>query len=287
MAEPAPIPLQTNPKHVVAAYLVLVFALSSVFWYIIAVKPQWVISTGVLRYSLFFLMWCPAVAAIATRFVFQRNFKGFGFRIGELRWWFLAMVIPMTVGLVMFGTAWVSGIAPFLPGKAAAMVAMPVLQGALIAIGYNIISATGEELGWRGLLVPELGRFTGFTQIAAISAFTWFCWHVPVMLVGGYSGPGGLAYSMAMFFLAMIGGSTLFAWIRLRSGSIWPVVLLHGFDNYFTQQFYPALTATTVAGGAMLGEFGWYVVLISIVLGLVFWYLRYMLPKMPRPEGGL
>ena len=47
------------------------------------------------------------------------------------------------------------------------------------------------------------------------------------------------------------------------------------------------MTATTKAGNAMLGEFGWYVVLISIIIGLLFWYLRYMLPAMPKPEGGL
>jgi membrane protease YdiL (CAAX protease family) len=87
--------------------------------------------------------------------------------------------------------------------------------------------------------------------------------------------------------LEVIGGSTLFAWIRLRSGSIFTAALLHGFWNYFIQKFYPVITATTGAGNAMLGEFGWCVVLISIVIGLLFWHLRYMLPKMPKPGGGL
>ena len=105
------------------------------------------------------------------------------------------------------------------------------------------------------------------------------------MIAGVYG--DGSAYSFVMFFLSMIGGSTLFAWIRLRSGSIWPAALLHGFWNYFIQEFYPPMTATTKAGNAMLGEFGWYVVLISIGIGLLFWYLRYMLPAMPKPEGGL
>ena len=271
----------------VAAYLLLVLALSSIFWYIIAVKPQFAIESGILNQSMFLLMWCPAIAAIVTRLAFQKNLLGFGLKIGELRWWLLAMIIPIVYGLVMYGTAWVTGIAPFLPDKAVAMFTFPMLEVILIAICYNTISAMGEEIGWRGLLVPELGRFTTFTRIAIVSSFIWFCWHVPVMLAGGYSGPGGLAYSMVMFFLSMIGGSTLFAWIRLRSGSIWPAVLLHGFDNYFVQTFYPAITATTEAGGAMLGEFGWCVVFISIVIGLLFWYLRYMLPKMPKPDGGL
>ena len=287
MGEQANTPLTTDPKHVIAAYLLLTFALSSIFWYIIAIKPQWAIDTGLIRYTMLLLMWCPGVAAILIRLALQRNLKGFGFKIGELRWWLIAFVIPIVVGLVMFGTAWITGIAPLLTDNAATLFTLPALQGILIAIGYNLFSATGEELGWRGLLVPELGRFTTFTWIAIVSAFIWFFWHVPVMLIGGYGGSGGLWYSMIVFFLSMIGGSTLFAWIRLRSGSIWPPVILHGVDNYFVQKFFPAITATTEAGDAMLGEFGWYVVLISIVIGLIFWYLRYMLPKMPKPEGGL
>jgi uncharacterized protein len=287
MAEPAHPPTKTDPKRVVCAYLLLTFALSSIFWYLIIVKPPFAVETGLLRHTIFLLMWCPAVAAVATRLIFQRNLDGFGFKIGELRWWLLAALIPIAYGLVMFGAGWITGIAPFLPDKAAAMLALPALEAILVAICSNIISATGEELGWRGLLVPELGRFADFTQLAIISSVIWFCWHVPVMIVGGYQGPGGLMYSMVMFFLAMIGGSTLFAWIRLRSGSIWPAAILHGFENYFIQNFFPVLTAVTVAGGAMLGEFGWLSVLMSVVIGLICWHLRYMLPALPKPEGGL
>jgi membrane protease YdiL (CAAX protease family) len=104
-------------------------------------------------------------------------------------------------------------------------------------------------------------------------------------MIAGVYGDGSM-YSMVTFFLSMIGGSTLFAWIRLRSGSVWTAALLHGFWNYFIQTSYPAITATTDAGNSMLGEFGWCVVIISIVIGLLFWHLRYMLPAMPKPEGG-
>jgi membrane protease YdiL (CAAX protease family) len=253
----------------------------------IAAKPQFAIDTGILRHSIFLLMWCPAVAAIIIRYAFQGNLQEFGFRIGELRWWLLAIVIPIVVGLVMFGIAWITRIAPFLPDKAASMLAVLVLGSILIGVGFSIVSATGEEIGWRGLLVPELGRFTTFTWIALISSFIWFCWHVPVMLVGGYGGSGRLVYSPVVFSLSMIGGSTLFAWIRLRSGSVWPAALLHGFDNYCMQEFYPVITATATAGGEMLGEFGWHLVIISIVIGGIFWYLRYMLPATPNPDGGL
>jgi membrane protease YdiL (CAAX protease family) len=283
MAELPMRPRLANPKKVIVVYLLLVFALSSVFWYIIAAKPQFAADTGLLRYSGALLMWSPALAAVVTRLALQRNLDGFGLKAGELRWWLLAIVIPIAVGFVMFCTAWVSGTAPFLPDQAAAPFSAPLAF--LTAFCFSVLLATGEEIGWRGLLVPELGRITTFTWVAAVSAFIWFCWHLPLMLAGVYG--DGSGYSMVMFFLSLIGGSTLFAWIRLRSGCVWTAALLHGSWNYFIQTFYPAMTATTEAGNAMLGEFGWFAVLISIVIGLLFWHLRYLLPAMPKPEGGL
>jgi len=67
-----------DPKRIIAVYLVLVFALSSIFWYCIAVRPSWAIDSGLLKYATIPLMWCPAFAAIATRLAFQRNLEGFG-----------------------------------------------------------------------------------------------------------------------------------------------------------------------------------------------------------------
>ena len=77
-------PHTTNPKRMIVVYLVLVFALSSIFWFIISARPQWAIATGIIRYSVLLLMWCPAFAAIATRLVLQSNLEGFGWKIGGM-----------------------------------------------------------------------------------------------------------------------------------------------------------------------------------------------------------
>ncbi len=156
MAEPAPPPGLTNPKQVVAAYLILVFALSSIFWYLIAAKPQFALDSGLLRYSGMLLMWSPAVAAIVTRFAFQKNFAGFGFKIGELRWWLLAVVIPVAVGLVMFGTAWVTGVAPFLPDKAVAMLRTPAGPSCRALPQYRACHGRGDRV--EGAAGPRDGQ---------------------------------------------------------------------------------------------------------------------------------
>ena len=182
MGKLEPMTRLTDPKRVVVVFPLLGGIFSSFFWHLIAVKPRFVIDIGIIRYSLFLLVRCPGVTAIVTSLAFQKNVPGCGFRIGELRWWLVAMIIPIITGGIMYGTAWISGIAPFIPDKAWAVLTVPMIPVILTAICMNIISATGEEIGWRGLLVPELGRYTTFTWVAHISAFIWFCWHVPVML---------------------------------------------------------------------------------------------------------
>ncbi len=56
MTELADHHMKTDPKRVIIAYLILVIAFSSIFWYLIAAKPQWAIDNGILHHSLFLLM---------------------------------------------------------------------------------------------------------------------------------------------------------------------------------------------------------------------------------------
>jgi hypothetical protein len=62
-------------KKRISTYLVLVFALSSIFWVII-------IRAGTLeagaRLDTLALMWMPAVAAIIITLIYQRNIRGLG-----------------------------------------------------------------------------------------------------------------------------------------------------------------------------------------------------------------
>ena len=73
---------------------------------------------------------------------------------------------------------------------------------------------------------------------------------------------------------SIMGAGIILAWLRLASGSIWAAPLFHGFWNYFIRQFSPALTTATEAGSMMLGEFGCFVAVLSVILSLVFWHFR-------------
>ncbi|MDR3069853.1 MAG: CPBP family intramembrane metalloprotease [Propionibacteriaceae bacterium] len=102
-----------------------------------------------------------------------------------------------------------------------------VLIGALF---INIIPALGEEIGWRGWLLPKLLRFGRWPAILS-SGVIWGLWHAPVILLGyNYPGtPGWLALIAMVGFSTIMGG--IFGWLRLRGGSVWPAALAHSSLN--------------------------------------------------------
>src|SRR5262249_31930882 len=59
---------------------------------------------------------------------------------------------------------------------------------AVLGMIGSLSSALGEEIGWRGFLVPELSRTTSFTTTALISGGVWSVWHYPILIYGGYNG---------------------------------------------------------------------------------------------------
>ena len=273
-----------DPRKTVATFVALAFLFSSVFWYLTVKTPPVAGNAALLWRYTTALMWCPATAAVITRLLYQRNLKGFGIRPGKPIWLAAGVLIPVAAGLFMFGTGWLTGIAPFDPDSAAAILSVSFLPAFLVAIAFECFAAAGEEFGWRGLLVPELARFIGFTRLALLSGAIWTAWHIPLILFGTYHGTGSVLYSLAVFVPSVMGAGLVIAWLRIISGSIWVAVLFHGFWNFFIQQIYPAMTEMTDAGEMMLGEFGWFAAVFYVGLALVFWHLRDRLPKLPA-EG--
>ncbi|WP_048150078.1 CPBP family intramembrane glutamic endopeptidase [Methanolacinia paynteri] len=261
----------------VAFFLVLAFALSVVGWIFVTKYTSAGDRLGLVLATIF-TMWCPGIAGLITRYYFQGNLKGFGFCIGEYRWQVIAFGLPVAVGLLIFGAAWVSGIAGFNSYMASTILSLAYIPAFAYSLCLNIFAAAGEEIGWRGLLVPEMAKFMGFTELALISGAIWTVWHFPLILFSTYNGAGPLWYSVLVFIPSVMGAGLILAWLRLKSGSVITAILFHGFWNYFIQQFYPMLTVSTPASDMMLGEFGWACPVAYVLLAVVFWHYRSGIP---------
>ncbi len=157
----------STARREVILFLLLTLALSSIGRFL-AIR-----STTAESLSLFiiFTMWCPGIAAVITRLYCQRNLDGFGFRVGELRWHAVAILLPILVGLLIFGSVWITGIGPFNPEGAAELFSIGFLPVFSLFLLFNLFAAAGEEIGWCGLLVPEMAKFMGFTSSNSSSLF--------------------------------------------------------------------------------------------------------------------
>ena len=144
------------------------------------------------------------------------------------------------------------------------VVLLQVLTVPLAAL-FNSLLAFGEELGWRGWLVPAL-RPLGTWPALVISGVIWGFWHAPLILLGYNFGRADVSGVLFMI-VGCVGWGILFGWLRLRSGSLWPAVLAHGALN--ASAGFVLLVSATVPDLALaspLGVAGWIVCAVVIAV---------------------
>jgi uncharacterized protein len=130
------------------------------------------------------VVWSPGLAALITVFAFQRNVKGIGWRLGKPCYLLIGYGLPLVECSFVYGVVWLAGLGGLrgdVPGAARTLLVItPGLLG-------GIFLALGEEIGWRGLLVPQLARLTTFTKTALLSGGIQAVWHWPFVLFAGFS----------------------------------------------------------------------------------------------------
>ena len=279
-------PTSSRRQIKIITFLVLTFALSSIFYLRLGSAAS-VKATGGLY--TFALMWCPAVAALVTQVAFERTLRGLGWRLPGRRYLALAYLLPIGYGLVTYLLVWVSGLGEFSPQQLTAMAApqlglhpssserfVVVYIGIAATLGMvpSLISALGEEIGWRGLLVPELARLTSFTRTALLSGVVWAIWHMPLILTTDYNAGTPAWFALACFTAMVIAFGLVSAWLRLRTGSLWPAVVLHASHNLFVKNVFTPLTRNTGVTPYIIDEFGIALGVALVIIAVYFWRRR-------------
>jgi membrane protease YdiL (CAAX protease family) len=262
-----------NPRQRVVLYTILVAVIAG--------------TAFTLKAGPFVMMWTPAMAALVASIISRRHIKEIGWRLGKVKWIGVGWLVPMIIGFTSYGTLWLTGLgavpkSTFLE-RARITLGMPHQGDALVilaAYGYigilgvlpGLIMAVGEEIGWRGFLVPELTKAAGFRAACLWSGIIWALWHWPMVIRGEYSAAGTpLYYQLFCFTLLVMSAAVTAAWLRMKSGSICPVAVMHSAHNAIIQAFFDRITADTGHTRYFVGEFGIAMVPVSLLVAWYFW----------------
>lgn len=293
-------PKKDGVRKRTVVFVLLTFLFSSLFYFLI-------ISTGRMGaggglYVLGF-MWSPGFAALITCRLCQKDISDLGWRWGKTRYQLWSYGIPLAYTFVAYFIVWLSGLGGFYDEAFVERIATAFgwesMPNALVVILYVLFMGTfgliryityglGEEIGWRGFLVPELAKITGFSQTALISGLIWSVWHYPVLLFADYNSGTPAWYGLTCFTVMVVGISYPYAWLRLKSGSLWTGAILHGSHNLFIQSVFTPLTYDTGITEYVIDEFGAALAIVSVVVAFIFWKKRSQLEEvsceMPTDE---
>jgi len=264
----------------VVLYTILAFALSCVFYYLAVRQPNF-------PQLFLLLMWCPAVASFVATIVTGRPWREYGWKPGPVTYLTKGYYFPLLYAAPAYAIVWLTHLGGFpntaalddvrkflhAPGLSDSVTATAffVLVG-ILNVPFSLFSATGEEIGWRGFLVPELTKWVGFRKAAIISGVIWAIWHLPLIIAGPYSEPDTpRAYQVLCFVLMIVSTGVAFAWVRMKSESFWPAAIFHASHNAFIQGYFDGMTRNTGRTHYFTGEFGIAMVPFCVLLAIYCW----------------
>jgi uncharacterized protein len=274
-----------NQKPILT-YLLITFLLSSIFYAL-------VIHTGKLGsgFGMYVtgLMWCPGLSAIITSIILKRKISLLGWQWGKTRYQLWSYLVPLLYALIAYLVIWITGWGKFynvdfvnqvsgsfgfdkLP-KGITIVLYFIFMG-IFGMPGSVATAMGEEIGWRGFLVPELYNRLGYTKTALLSGIIWSLWHYPILLFADYNSGTPAWYGLTCFTTLVISISFVFTWFRTKSNSLWTGVLLHASHNLFIQSIFSPLTKDTGNTKYFMDEFGAVLPVVCICFAIYFWLKR-------------
>ena len=280
-------------KSLIAIALILVVSYSLVFVYS-NIVGDWS-GLGATTIATIYMFVPAVVTIIVQKFIYHEPLKKpLGISLKFNKWFLVAWLFPAFFAFLTLGISFLFPGIEFSPEMAAIVeqnrtqitpeqleqarnqiASLPVhpiwtaLSAGLIAgPTINAVFAFGEELGWRGLLLKELG-FMGFWKSSVIIGFTWGIWHAPLILHGLNYPQHPIAGVFMMIAVSCL-LSIILNYLTIRGRSVTVAAIAHGTINAL-----PFLAISVVKGGndltiGLTGLAGLLAMVVIIAIILVY-----------------
>lgn len=227
-------------KQPLWAYSILAYAIS---WLILL--PELVAMKGNYQFSDRYLMvlnlssYGPSLATIIVTAIIE-GWDGLKALLKRLVQWKVPLLVYLLVfflfPLILFLGYQVVGIRP-VPGEALFDLFLTlVLLAPLNALFGQIIldiGPLGEELGWRGFMLPRLLQHHGDLVSSVILGLVWAFWHLPGFLFPEWRGDISIVAAVSLYPVSTIAIAYVMTQLHHWSkGSVLIAILYHGIVNY-------------------------------------------------------
>jgi len=156
----------------------------------------------------------------------------FVFSCEKNSFWYLLLFCSIQAAIIGFSSIETN---PDLP-----WFALPVVM-----LSATIVGGGNEEIGWRGILQPELERKFPFPVATLVTGAIWMVWHIPLWFVYG------TAQQNINFGLYCLYGIILSFWLATiykKTKSVFFCSIFHGFSNLLLSFFVIKINLILVVG---------------------------------------
>lgn len=199
------------------------------------------------------LMWIPAFAAFianclrlreASEIITPRKLLAWGnIHRCKIRYILLGCLLPLIYLLIPYLVYWNIHPGTFAyNGVPLHIILSDCLPITVIGIFSSLLSALGEEIGWRGFMAPALYEKIGLNKMLVISSLFWCCWHLPILTFGDYMSGTPVWYKLPAFILCIFPVGVMAGLLAIRSKSLWPAAFLHAAHNNYDQTVFGIIT---------------------------------------------
>ena len=178
------------------------------------------------------------------------------------KWYLALLIVPTAATVAVFATGLLTGTPPDFSQLLVDQVKPESFSRLAFLIPFLLTDAisNGEEIGWRGYVLPRLQARFSALGAALILGVVWGLWHLPKFLTHWDS------LHFAIFMLDTMATSVILAWMyNGTDGSLLMVVLAHAARN--TAGIYLPSASTVSAEG--LGAFAVEVGLLILIAAAI------------------
>ena len=260
---------QPSSKKLVLLFVLLVLLTS---W---SYEAFIIFGGGVARFGLaglVILMWIPGLLSILLRLVLGLGFGDVRFIVGRPKYYGYALLMPLALALITGLLCVILDVRQFTLIESDAL--HEIVLVVLSVLAFGLFGALGEELGWRGFLLPKM--IAGDVPHPYLaSGIVWAVWHLPLIAFGGFYKTSNTFLMVLAYAMSIVAMNFVISELRIRSGSVWVATLLHASHNFFFQLAVPTFVLARPGKRSELWEVfgGDSGIIVAVLYAITFLFL--------------